>query len=135
MLKIEKKWENFVIEDILNIWQDNLEGYINLKKNRGKDIVTKYDNKNLKIVDYPGEYNFLEKNLSLFFIVNEDKNNKLNYIIKWLLPDKNVAFVQSIDFLQQTEDLPTIHIWLLEDESLHTKLESLEYEWDFIVLK
>jgi len=82
----------------------------------------------LNEIDYPGEYEIQ----NIYFKVY-DYEKKLNYII-YRLKDKNIAYIQSKDFLEH-QDLDHIDVWLFEDPLIWDLIDQLEYEWEKILLQ
>ncbi len=130
MIKVEKKQDNIIIEDIIKIWGADEKQYINLKKVRWKDIPEKID---YFKIEYPGEYHFNIERYSdgIYFTVVEWENRKLNYLIE-KVNDKVVAFIQSPSVLESSDIFENVEIWIFEDPAVEEMLDKLEYEWERI---
>lgn len=102
----------------------NQEGeYITCSLNCGEDVL--YGDIKTHYIDYPGEYQ--QDDVTIFCIMSKD--NKLNYVIKWL--DLNFALVQdakavSANAFEDVTDVIAIGEWV------SLQLQKLDLECNII---
>lgn len=100
-------------------------GLINLASEMGADM--RYNEGEICIVDYPGEYDIRGRTIKAFV----GKNAKLNYLIQG--NGKKFWIIQSSDVLE-LEEVDGMDTWLYLGESIEKKLDQLELEGERINL-
>lgn len=100
-------------------------GLINLASEIGADM--RYNEGEICIVDYPGEYDIRGWTIKAFV----GKNAKLNYLIQG--NGKKFWIIQSSDVLE-LEEVDGMDTWLYLGESIEKKLDQLELEGERINL-
>ena len=100
-------------------------GLINLASEMGADM--RYNEGEICIVDYPGEYDIRGWTIKAFV----GQNAKLNYLI--LGNGKKFWIIQSSDVLE-LEEVDGMDTWLYLGESIEKKLDQLELEGERINL-
>lgn len=100
-------------------------GLINLASEMGADM--RYNEGEICIVDYPGEYDIRGWTIKAFV----GKNAKLNYLIQG--NGKKFWIIQSSDVLE-LEEVDGMDTWLYFGESIEKKLDQLELEGERINL-
>ena len=100
-------------------------GLINLASEMGADM--RYNEGELCIVDYPGEYDIRGRTIKAFV----GQNAKLNYLIQG--NGKKFWIIQSSDVLE-LEEVDGMDTWLYLGESIEKKLDQLELEGERINL-
>ena len=100
-------------------------GLINLASEMGADM--RYNEGEICIVDYPGEYDIRGWTIKAFV----GQNAKLNYLIQG--NGKKFWIIQSSDVLE-LEEVDGMDIWLYLGESIEKKLDQLELEGERINL-
>ena len=100
-------------------------GLINLASEMGADM--RYNEGEICIVDYPGEYDIRGWTIKAFV----GQNAKLNYLIQG--NGKKFWIIQSSDVLE-LEEVDGMDIWLYLGESIEKKLDQLELEGEKINL-
>ena len=100
-------------------------GLINLASEMGADM--RYNEGEICIVDYPGEYDIRGWTIKAFV----GKNAKLNYLIQG--NGKKFWIIQSSDVLE-LEEVDGMDTWLYLGESIEKKLDQLELEGERINL-
>lgn len=100
-------------------------GLINLASEMGADM--RYNEGEICIVDYPGEYDIRGWTIKAFV----GQNAKLNYLIQG--NGKKFWIIQSSDVLE-LEEVDGMDTWLYLGESIEKKLDQLELEGERINL-
>ncbi|MFC2495152.1 MAG: hypothetical protein ACFNWZ_03080 [Candidatus Absconditicoccaceae bacterium] len=100
-------------------------GLINLASEMGADM--RYNEGEICIVDYPGEYDIRGWTIKAFV----GQNAKLNYLIEG--NGKKFGIIQSSDVLE-LEEVDGMDTWLYLGESIEKKLDQLELEGERINL-
>lgn len=100
-------------------------GLINLASEMGADM--RYNEGEICIVDYPGEYDIRGWTIKAFV----GQNAKLNYLIEG--NGKKFWIIQSSDVLE-LEEVDGMDTWLYLGESIEKKLDQLELEGERINL-
>lgn len=100
-------------------------GLINLASEIGADM--RYNEGEICIVDYPGEYDIRGWTIKAFV----GQNAKLNYLIQG--NGKKFWIIQSSDVLE-LEEVDGMDTWLYLGESIEKKLDQLELEGERINL-
>ena len=100
-------------------------GLINLASEMGADM--RYNEGEICIVDYPGEYDIRDWTIKAFV----GQNAKLNYLIQG--NGKKFWIIQSSDVLE-LEEVDGMDTWLYLGESIEKKLDQLELEGERINL-
>lgn len=100
-------------------------GLINLASEIGADM--RYNEGEICIVDYPGEYDIRGWTIKAFV----GQNAKLNYLIQG--NGKKFWIIQSSDVLE-LEEVDGMDTWLSLGESIEKKLDQLELEGERINL-
>ena len=100
-------------------------GLINLASEMGADM--RYNEGEICIVDYPGEYDIRGWTIKAFV----GQNAKLNYLIQG--NGKKFWIIQSSDVLE-LEEVDGMGTWLYLGESIEKKLDQLELEGERINL-
>lgn len=100
-------------------------GLINLASEMGADM--RYNEGEVCIVDYPGEYDIRGWTIKAFV----GQNAKLNYLIQG--NGKKFWIIQSSDVLE-LEEVDGMDTWLYLGESIEKKLDQLELEGERINL-
>lgn len=100
-------------------------GLINLASEMGADM--RYNEGEICIVDYPGEYDIRGWTIKAFV----GQNAKLNYLIQG--NGKKFWIIQSSDVLE-LEEVDGMDTWLSLGESIEKKLDQLELEGERINL-
>ncbi|RAL55675.1 hypothetical protein BSK20_04955 [SR1 bacterium human oral taxon HOT-345] len=100
-------------------------GLINLASEMGADM--RYNEGEICIVDYPGEYDIRGWTIKAFV----GQNAKLNYLIQG--NGKKFGIIQSSDVLE-LEEVDGMDTWLYLGESIEKKLDQLELEGERINL-
>lgn len=100
-------------------------GLINLASEMGADM--RYNEGEICIVDYPGEYDIRGRTIKAFV----GQNAKLNYLIQG--NGKKFWIIQSSDVLE-LEEVDGMDTWLYLGESIEKKLDQLELEGERINL-
>ena len=100
-------------------------GLINLASEIGADM--RYNEDEICIVDYPGEYDIRGWTIKAFV----GQNAKLNYLIQG--NGKKFWIIQSSDVLE-LEEVDGMDTWLYLGESIEKKLDQLELEGERINL-
>lgn len=100
-------------------------GLINLASEMGADM--RYNEGEICIVDYPGEYDIRGWTIKAFV----GQNAKLNYLIQG--NGKKFWIIQSSDVLE-LEEVDEMDTWLYLGESIEKKLDQLELEGERINL-
>lgn len=100
-------------------------GLINLASEMGADM--RYNEGEICIVDYPGEYDIRGRTIKAFV----GQNAKLNYLIQG--NGKKFWIIQSSDVLE-LEEVDGMDTWLYLGESIEKKLNQLELEGERINL-
>ena len=100
-------------------------GLINLASEMGADM--RYNEGEICIVDYPGEYDIRGWTIKAFV----GQNAKLNYLIQG--NGKKFWIIQSSDVLD-LEEVDGMDTWLYLGESIEKKLDQLELEGERINL-
>ena len=100
-------------------------GLINLASEMGADM--RYNEGEICIVDYPGEYDIRGWTIKAFV----GQNAKLNYLIQG--NGKKFWIIQSSDILE-LEEVDGMDTWLYLGESIEKKLDQLELEGERINL-
>ena len=100
-------------------------GLINLASEMGADM--RYNEGEICIVDYPGEYDIRGWTIKAFV----GQNAKLNYLIQG--NRKKFWIIQSSDVLEP-EEVDGMDTWLYLGESIEKKLDQLELEGERINL-
>ena len=100
-------------------------GLINLASEMGADM--RYNEGEICIVDYPGEYDIWGWTIKAFV----GQNAKLNYLIQG--NGKKFWIIQSSDVLE-LEEVDGMDTWLYLGESIEKKLDQLELEGERINL-
>lgn len=100
-------------------------GLINLASEMGADM--RYNEGEICIVDYPGEYDIRGWTIKAFV----GQNAKLNYLIQG--NEKKFWIIQSSDVLE-LEEVDGMDTWLYLGESIEKKLDQLELEGERINL-
>lgn len=100
-------------------------GLINLASEMGADM--RYNEGEICIVDYPGEYDIRDWTIKAFV----GQNAKLNYLIQG--NGKKFWIIQFSDVLE-LEEVDGMDTWLYLGESIEKKLDQLELEGERINL-
>ena len=100
-------------------------GLINLASEMGADM--RYNEGEICIVDYPGEYDIRGRTIKAFV----GQNAKLNYLIQG--NGKKFWIIQSSDVLE-LEEVDGMDTWLYLGEFIEKKLDQLELEGERINL-
>lgn len=100
-------------------------GLVNLASEMGADM--RYNEGEICIVDYPGEYDIRGWTIKAFV----GQNAKLNYLIQG--NGKKFWIIQSSDVLE-LEEVDGMDTWLYLGESIEKKLDQLELEGERINL-
>ncbi|MEI6426050.1 MAG: hypothetical protein WCO66_01720 [Candidatus Absconditabacteria bacterium] len=94
--------------------------YINLATHLGEEM--RYTKSDIKLIDYPGEYDIQGITLQCFL----GNQNKLNYLINY--NGEIFSIIQSPDVLENNTDLATTQTWFYTADNVAEKIDQLELE-------